>query len=52
LGAADLAQPFADFDQLMHLRHQQADDYYAAVQARLDDADARRVQRLGHLAGV
>jgi hypothetical protein len=45
LSAANLARPFADFNQLLHLRHKEADDYYAAMQAHLDDADARRVQR-------
>ncbi|GAB2467367.1 glucosidase [Hymenobacter qilianensis] len=45
LGPAGQTQPFADFDQLLQQRRQEADQYYAVVQAALPSADARRVQR-------
>jgi hypothetical protein len=45
LGPATLAKPFADFDQLVHQRRLEADEYYAALQADLANEDARRVQR-------
>ncbi|SMB99024.1 conserved hypothetical protein [Hymenobacter roseosalivarius DSM 11622] len=45
LGPAGQARPFADFDQLLRQRCQEADQYYVAVQAALTSPDARRVQR-------
>ena len=42
---------FADFDQLMALRLAEADEFYAALQAGIADADARLVQRQA-LAGL
>jgi hypothetical protein len=41
-GATD---PFADFDAVMAQRIAEADEYYDALQADVDDADARLVQR-------
>ncbi len=37
--------PFADFDALFELRRREADDFYAAVQGKLADAERRDVQR-------
>ena len=45
LGPAGLTAPFADFDQILRQRRQDADDYYAALQRDLANEDARRVQR-------
>ena len=45
LGPAGLARPFADFDQILSRRRQEADLYYGAVQAALTSPDARHVQR-------
>ena len=45
LGPAGLAAPFADFDQLLAQRRQEADAYYAELQKDLANADARQVQR-------
>ena len=36
---------FADFDEIFARRIEEADDYYAVVQADITDADARLVQR-------
>ena len=51
LGPADLAEPFADFDELLALRQQEADAFYGVLQKDLADADARAVQRQA-LAGM
>ena len=45
------APDFADFDATMALRRQEADEFYAALQAGIADADARLVQRQA-LAGL
>ena len=42
---------FAWFDQVMEARRGEADEFYAAVQTGMDDADARMVQRQA-LAGM
>ncbi|WP_298635261.1 glucosidase [uncultured Thiobacillus sp.] len=44
-------QPFADFAQVLALRHTEADAYYDALQTGIDDADARLIQRQA-LAGL
>ncbi|WP_139362008.1 MGH1-like glycoside hydrolase domain-containing protein [Hymenobacter sp. CRA2] len=51
LGPPELAAPFADFDQLLQQRREEADQFYAALQSQLADADARNVQRQA-LAGM
>ena len=51
LGAADLAAPFADFNELFAARRQEADAFYADLQTNLPDPDARAVQRQA-LAGM
>ncbi len=51
LGAADLAAPFADFDELLATRRQEADAFYADLQHTITDPDARAVQRQA-LAGM
>ncbi len=38
-------QPFGDFESVMGLRRREADEFYAALQSDLEDADARLVQR-------
>ncbi len=38
-------QPLQDFDEIFEERRQEADDYYAEIQADVIDEDARRVQR-------
>ncbi len=38
-------QPFADFDAIFNQRIREADEFYAALQADIADADARNVQR-------
>jgi hypothetical protein len=48
---APAAKPFEDFDAVVAARQRDADDFYAAVQAGLPDADARNVQRQA-LAGM
>ena len=45
LASDDIPDPFADFDAVLALRQQEADDYYAELQDGLDDPDARMVQR-------
>ena len=45
LAPAGIGAPFADFEDLLSQRRREADDYYALVQARLPDPDARAVQR-------
>jgi hypothetical protein len=45
LAPASTAAPFADFDALLATRRREADEYYAALQADIPDADARHVQR-------
>ncbi len=47
LGPAGLEAPFAEFDQLLAQRRQEADEYYGLLQKDLADADAdaRLVQR-------
>ncbi|RZK34673.1 MAG: glucosidase, partial [Hymenobacter sp.] len=45
LSQAELAAPFAEFDQLMVARRQETDAFYDCVQERLTDPDARNVQR-------
>jgi hypothetical protein len=37
--------PFADFDAIVVLRQREADDFYAALQVKLEDAERRNVQR-------
>lgn len=44
-------QPFEDFAQVLALRHAEADAYYDELQAGIDDADARLIQRQA-LAGL
>ncbi len=44
-------QPFEDFAQVMNLRRAEADAYYDELQAGIDDADARLIQRQA-LAGL
>jgi len=43
--------PFADFDEVLGSRRQEADEFYAALQKELSDQDARSVQRQA-LAGM
>jgi hypothetical protein len=45
LGPAGQAEPFADFDQLIQQRKDEADQFYAEIQCNLHDDDARNVQR-------
>jgi hypothetical protein len=45
LGPAAQAEPFADFDQLIQQRKDEADQFYAEIQCNLHDDDARNVQR-------
>jgi hypothetical protein len=45
LRPADGAGGLDDFDAVIGLRHAEADEFYAALQADLRDADARHVQR-------
>jgi len=45
------AAPFADFADVFQLRKREADEYYAALQAEMSDADVRLVQRQA-LAGM
>ena len=46
-----LAGPFAGFDEVFRQRRQEADAFYAGLQAELADPDARQVQRQA-LAGM
>jgi hypothetical protein len=43
--ASSSAAPFADFDAIVVLRQREADDFYAALQVKLEDAERRNVQR-------
>jgi hypothetical protein len=45
LGPAGLAQPFADFEEIIRQRQAEADAFYADIQCGIADADARLVQR-------
>jgi hypothetical protein len=45
LGPAGLAEPFADFADIMQHRQAEADEFYAEIQHDITDADARLVQR-------
>jgi hypothetical protein len=45
LGPGGLAEPFADFDQLVEQRQAEAEAFYADIQHGIADADARLVQR-------
>jgi hypothetical protein len=45
LRAQQLTDPFADFDDTFAKRKWEADEFYAALQSGIDDADARLVQR-------
>jgi hypothetical protein len=45
LGPAGQTEPFADFDQLIQQRKDEADQFYAEIQRSLADDDARNVQR-------
>ncbi len=49
--ASESAPPFADFEMVFSRRIEEADAFYAALQARDDDADRRLVQRQA-LAGM
>nr|WP_294504216.1 glucosidase [uncultured Rhodopila sp.] len=49
--AASGGDPFADYDRAMAARIREADEFYAALQCNLEDADARLVQRQA-LAGL
>jgi len=40
-----IERPFADFDRLFAQRIREADEFYAQLQAGIDSADARNVQR-------
>ena len=51
LAGTPLAQPFADFTEILAQRHVEADAYYDELQAGIDDADARMIQRQA-LAGL
>jgi len=51
LSAARHPQPFTDFDAVMRQRCNEADEFYAGVQAGLPDADLRLIQRQA-LAGM
>ncbi len=51
LASTAVARPFDDFGAILALRQAEADAYYDALQAGIDDADARRVQRQA-LAGL
>jgi hypothetical protein len=45
LSAAELDQPFADFDELMGRRIQEADEFFDCLQDGQADADARNIYR-------
>jgi hypothetical protein len=38
-------EPFADYDSLFAAREREADEFYAELQAEIEDEDARRIQR-------
>jgi hypothetical protein len=40
-----VAEPFSDFDDIIEARREEADEFYAAVQVDMNDADARAIQR-------
>ncbi|MEI9936755.1 MAG: glucosidase [Pseudomonadota bacterium] len=39
------AEPFADYDSVFGARERDTDEFYAELQAEIDDEDARRIQR-------
>jgi len=39
------SEPFADYDSVFAAREREADEFYAELQAEIDDEDARRIQR-------
>jgi hypothetical protein len=41
----ELAGPFADFEDILNLRHSEADEFYAGLQHDMTSADSRIVQR-------
>ncbi len=47
LSKGDIApgKPFADFDGIFEQRRREADEFYAALQSEISDADSRLVQR-------
>jgi hypothetical protein len=45
LSSAELAQPFGDFSRVFDTRLREADEFYAELQAEVEGADARLVQR-------
>jgi hypothetical protein len=45
LSPSKLASPFSDFEGVLALRRREADEFYAELQADVNDADARLVQR-------
>jgi hypothetical protein len=45
LSPGEQRRPFSNFDQVLGERRDEADAFYAAVQADIEDADARLVQR-------
>jgi hypothetical protein len=49
--AEETTDPFSDFDAVMDVRAGEADEFYAALQTGVPDADARLVQRQA-LAGM
>ncbi|MGD1096549.1 MAG: glucosidase [Bryobacteraceae bacterium] len=51
LSAGGSNDPFSDFDDLMHARRQEADEFYAELQHDVSDDDSRMVQRQA-LAGM
>ncbi|HUX30218.1 MAG TPA: glucosidase [Thiobacillus sp.] len=51
LARTALEQPFADFTEILAQRQAEADAYYDELQAGIDDADARMIQRQA-LAGL
>jgi hypothetical protein len=51
LASSPTTEPFARFDEVLARRRQEADEFYAELQADLHDADARNVQRQA-LAGM
>jgi hypothetical protein len=44
-GSNDKQQPFADFDTIFSQRRREADEFYAELQQRIADPDAKLVQR-------
>jgi hypothetical protein len=51
LAPRPLERPFGDFNRVLAVRQREADAFYAQLQADIDDADARHVQRQA-LAGM